>query len=350
MDWAPATGKPRAADDLRGFSLMSLGFVAQWPLSLVLSPHAIERYQLLFRHVLFARHVERAVCQGWTAHQASKELGLRDILGPSMALRHRMTHFTRNVTFYMLCEVIDPRWHEMAERMATAATVDEMQACHDAFLETCLHECLLTSSRRILHLLTRTLLACYVFSSSLTAMLDNCRLSDDELDRRAGFNKASKRQHMEEEQGDYGFIDQDGDDDDARSVSSRTSHFLAKRRPSLMAMSHVVGSDKKGVLKDRERRNARIAIQTAAMREKMVADGFGDHIQKASAQFTTLMVQLIVALREATRGDISSHLAHFVDRLDADEYYSRSYAPLMAAEMAKAQAETAVSTSHIGAH
>jgi len=66
---------------LRGYNLFSLDFVAQWPLSLVLSRSAIGKYQLLFRHLLFARYVERAVCQCWVAHQSCKELRVRDTLG-----------------------------------------------------------------------------------------------------------------------------------------------------------------------------------------------------------------------------------------------------------------------------
>ena len=90
---------------------MSLRADVEWPISIVLSKGALLRYQFLFRHLFFCRHVEQRLTEAWTAHQQCKELELREQLALSWALRHRMLHFIRNLVYYMQVEVIEPRWH-----------------------------------------------------------------------------------------------------------------------------------------------------------------------------------------------------------------------------------------------
>lgn len=82
-----------AATGLKGYNVFCLDVRISWPLSLVLSPAAVLRYQLLFRHLFFCRYVERSVCGAWVAHQACKELELRATLALSFTLRQKMLHF-----------------------------------------------------------------------------------------------------------------------------------------------------------------------------------------------------------------------------------------------------------------
>jgi gamma-tubulin complex component 2 len=82
-----------AAAGLKGYNIFCLDVPVSWPLSLVLSPSAMLKYQLLFRHLFFCRYVERSVCGAWVAHQACKELELRATLALSFTLRQKMLHF-----------------------------------------------------------------------------------------------------------------------------------------------------------------------------------------------------------------------------------------------------------------
>ena len=82
-----------AAAGLKGYTVFCLDMRVSWPLSLVLSPMAMLKYQLLFRHLFFCRYVERSVCGAWVAHQACKELELRATLALSFTLRQKMLHF-----------------------------------------------------------------------------------------------------------------------------------------------------------------------------------------------------------------------------------------------------------------
>ena len=51
---------------LSGVEAFSLDYLVKWPLSLVISRKSLVKYQMLFRHLFFCRHVERELCASWT--------------------------------------------------------------------------------------------------------------------------------------------------------------------------------------------------------------------------------------------------------------------------------------------
>ncbi|CAI5704042.1 hypothetical protein KXD40_002413 [Peronospora effusa] len=170
----------------------TLDYNVKWPLSLVISCGALTKYQMIFRHIFFCKHVERQLCDAWLNHQATKELPLRSALGPSFCLRQRMLHFQQNFVYYMMFEVISPRWHDFQQQLATAGTVDDILEFQGEFLDICLKECLLTDPD-LLRVLTRLMMVCMTFANSIESFtrpyfLDEETIKverDAERDRRA---------------------------------------------------------------------------------------------------------------------------------------------------------------------
>jgi gamma-tubulin complex component 2 len=50
-----------AASTLTGLEAFSFEYEVRFPLSLIISRKSLKRYQLLFRHLLHCRHVERTL-------------------------------------------------------------------------------------------------------------------------------------------------------------------------------------------------------------------------------------------------------------------------------------------------
>lgn len=49
---------------------LMMSFKVGWPVSLVLSKKSLTKYQLLFRHLFFAKHVQRLLSKdSWREHQ-----------------------------------------------------------------------------------------------------------------------------------------------------------------------------------------------------------------------------------------------------------------------------------------
>jgi len=147
---------------LKGIEAFMLDYQVTWPLSIVVSKKVLIKYQILFRHLFFCKHVERKLLDTWLDHQVTKELNLRFAMGPTYGLRHRMLHFVQNFVYYMMFEAIEPLWHDLEERMSNVKTVDEILKHHDEFLDSSLDRCLLTK-QDLLKILTKLLKTCQLF-------------------------------------------------------------------------------------------------------------------------------------------------------------------------------------------
>jgi len=151
---------PPSLNGLTGMDAFTLEYRAPWPTSLVLSRAALTKYQLLFRHVFYCKHVERRLCAAWRAREAPRARGREGGVGLAsrrVALQ-RMLHFTQNFTHYLTMEVIEPNWRAFESEMDRTTTVDALIAAHDGFLDACVKEGMLFSPKitRRLDVATKT--------------------------------------------------------------------------------------------------------------------------------------------------------------------------------------------------
>ncbi|KAI9906394.1 hypothetical protein PsorP6_004825 [Peronosclerospora sorghi] len=183
----------------RVIDAFTLDYNVKWPLSLVISCGALTKYQMIFRHIFFCKHVERQLCDAWLNHQATKELSLRAVLGPSFCLRQRMLHFQQNFVYYMMFEVICPRWHSFQHQLATADTVDDILELQGEFLDICLKECLLTDPD-LLRVLTKLMTVCMTFASSIESFTQPYFLDEETIkaEREAERDRRAEKKAREE--------------------------------------------------------------------------------------------------------------------------------------------------------
>lgn len=134
----------------------TLEYKVKWPLTLILSHKSLTKYQLIFRHLLYCKYVERNLEKVWLLHQSTKEFKVHGIQQQAFALRHRMLHFCKNYIYYMVVEVLEPNFHKLKERLTNGGvkTIDDVMKAHTEFLDECLKECLLTD-QNLFRILTR---------------------------------------------------------------------------------------------------------------------------------------------------------------------------------------------------
>jgi gamma-tubulin complex component 2 len=53
---------------LKVYEALTLEYSVQWPLSLVISKKILNKYQLIFRHLLFQKYVENSLERAWSIH------------------------------------------------------------------------------------------------------------------------------------------------------------------------------------------------------------------------------------------------------------------------------------------
>ncbi|KAJ7915528.1 Spc98 family-domain-containing protein [Mycena leptocephala] len=149
---------------------LALDYTVKFPLSLVISRKTILRYQLLFRFLLHLKHVEQSLSTMWieqkTApwrtpmpnHPELERWRLRVFL-----LRARMLSFVQQILAFATFEVLEPNWRALEGKLAKVTTVDQLLRDHVDFLDTCLKECMLTSSK-LLRAYSRLIVTCSTFA------------------------------------------------------------------------------------------------------------------------------------------------------------------------------------------
>uniref|UniRef100_A0A8C1NNC5 Gamma-tubulin complex component n=1 Tax=Cyprinus carpio TaxID=7962 RepID=A0A8C1NNC5_CYPCA len=61
---------------LSGLEAFSFDYIVKWPLSLIINRKALTRYQMLFRHMFYCKHVERLLCNVWISNKEAKQYSL----------------------------------------------------------------------------------------------------------------------------------------------------------------------------------------------------------------------------------------------------------------------------------
>jgi gamma-tubulin complex component 2 len=62
-------------------------------------------------------------------------------------LRARMLAWVQQILTFVTQEVLEPNWRAIEAKLSKVATVDQLLRDHVDFLDTCMKECMLTSSK-----------------------------------------------------------------------------------------------------------------------------------------------------------------------------------------------------------
>lgn len=165
-----------------------------FPISLILSRKTILRYQLLFRHLVEIRNIERTLNLAWLQQCKSKAWKaqssndrLTNWKARANQLRIKMLLFVQQILYFCTTEVIEPNWQKLQDDLSNAKTVDLIMEQHVYFLDTCMKECMLTN-QKLLKLQAKLFFACRMFGDFLQqrlksiAVVDPSVVDEDERD------------------------------------------------------------------------------------------------------------------------------------------------------------------------
>ncbi|XP_053440435.1 gamma-tubulin complex component 2 isoform X2 [Nycticebus coucang] len=170
---------------LSGLEAFSFDYVVKWPLSLIISRKALTRYQMLFRHMFYCKHVERQLCNVWISNKAAKQHSLHSAkwFAGAFTLRQRMLNFVQNIQYYMMFEVMEPTWHILEKNLKSASNIDDVLGHHTSFLDNCLKDCMLTNPE-LLKVFSKLMSVCVMFTNCMQKFTQSMKL-DSELGRPA---------------------------------------------------------------------------------------------------------------------------------------------------------------------
>lgn len=296
---------------LTGMEAFMLDFQSvPFPVSLILSRHSITNYQLMFRHLFFAKHVERRLVGTWLDHQIVKEYqSLRADLGRTYFLRQRMLHFMQNFVYYMMFEVIEPNWLRMknklieksSEENSAPTTVDNVLKIHNDFVVKTLKECLLTN-RDLIRTLTKLMTTCLLFSDQMKLFMDSTGILLEQ-DKVATESRQKRNRRMIERSGDS--FQYDG---------------------SIMAVNEK--RDKKireKVLAAQEQRQVQKQKQTERLKRELNTESYKRMILRFEQVFNLNLSDFMKQLRQSeSSNQYHTHLANLCMRLDYNGYVTKT--------------------------
>ncbi|KAL8168618.1 UNVERIFIED_CONTAM: Gamma-tubulin complex component 2 [Gekko kuhli] len=168
---------------LSGLEAFSFDYVVKWPLSLIINRKALTRYQMLFRHMFYCKHVERQLCNVWISSKAAKQYSLHSSkwFAGAFTLRQRMLNFVQNIQYYMMFEVMEPTWHVLEKNLKSASNIDDVLSHHTSFLDNCLKDCMLTNPE-LLKIFSKMMSVCVMFTNCMQRFSHSMKL-DKELGR-----------------------------------------------------------------------------------------------------------------------------------------------------------------------
>ena len=132
---------------------LAFDYSVKFPLSLVISRKTITRYQIIFRFLLHLHHLESALGAMWLEHKSalwrssSADEDMERWKNRIFSLRSRMLAFVRQVLAFATGEVIETNWRILEDKLAKVQTVDQLLRDHVDYLDTCLKQCMLTTSK-----------------------------------------------------------------------------------------------------------------------------------------------------------------------------------------------------------
>lgn len=297
---------------LTGVEAFMLDFTKMpFPLSLILSRSTIRNYQLMFRHLFFAKHVERRLVGTWLDHQMIKEYtSLRKDLGQTYCLRQRMLHFMQNFVYYMMFEVIEPNFLHMESQLlgqtrksedrfefstekvpVNTQTVDDVLRIHNDFVQNTLKECLLTN-RDLIRTLTKLMTTCLLFSDQMKLFMEATKI-DEEQSSIATEARQKRTRNMYETAGPI-----------------MNEKKEKKIREALMALG--------------QQRKARKQKQIAMLQRELSTESYKNMISRFEQVFNSNLSEFMTQLMKDSEGRYHSHLSNLCVRLDYNGYVTRS--------------------------
>jgi gamma-tubulin complex component 2 len=175
----------------------------------------------MFRHLFFAKHVERRLVGTWLDHQMIKEYSsLRKDMGKTYCLRQRMLHFMQNFVYYMMFEVIEPNFLSMESQLlgretkgdgkysfantkndtSKQQTVDDVLRIHNDFVRRALKECLLTNWD-LIRTLTKLMTTCLLFSDQMKLLMEATKIDEEQQNNIANEARQKRTRFMYETAG-----------------------------------------------------------------------------------------------------------------------------------------------------
>ncbi|GAB4859901.1 hypothetical protein Ancab_011382 [Ancistrocladus abbreviatus] len=181
-----------SAVGVRSFDFLGLGYRADWPVSIILTPNALRTYGEIFNFLIKVKLAVLSLTDVWYSlkdfrHRVSQSCEQHQLdqnrFNIIMKLRHQISHFISILQQYVLSQLSDVSWcrfrysvrHEVRDMM-------DLESVHMAYLTDSLHICFLSDeAQSVSNIITNILQYALDFHSCLAKKVGNVKLDNRDL-------------------------------------------------------------------------------------------------------------------------------------------------------------------------
>ena len=130
-----------------GWDQLSLQYAVPWPLHLVITPQALEKYNQIFKFLLLARRTQSALHNLWADHIFSNRSQRRRKVAQEEAggeekddtdivaqTRQHMVFLVDNIQYYLMADVLDTQISGLKTKLDKTSSFEDVKMFHDQFL------------------------------------------------------------------------------------------------------------------------------------------------------------------------------------------------------------------------
>ncbi|KAL5106005.1 Gamma-tubulin complex component 2 [Taenia crassiceps] len=304
--------------DPSALEAFSLDYKVEWPTALVINRLVIDRYQMLFRHLFYCRHVERHLSTSWAMRKAARRATAAGALAFNNAfiLGQRMLTYIQNLQYYMTFEVLEPNWNSFFQFLDKADNLDEVLKAHERCLEICMDDCLLTSPD-LLALVGKLNAVCVQFANCLNRLADASL--DDTLDSVPMSTAASMQHRLGVAAGTV-------------SASPSFTNLALTPAPALLRSDRlrrgsIASSDGGSLFKSGDTTTSSLDVRRRVAASDLGNIGSNEHfaiaVEDFGLKFNNLIVDLLVKIRRPVDRE-RDKLLSLAARLDFNGFYTQS--------------------------
>lgn len=124
---------------------MQLSYKINWPLHLLFSPKALDRYNQVFRFLLLIKRMQYELHMLWCTQTRQSKLQKSQNLHV-MQLRNQLMFFIDNLQYYIQVDVLESQFSILLTAILSKADFEQIQRSHTVFQANILSLCFLLSN------------------------------------------------------------------------------------------------------------------------------------------------------------------------------------------------------------
>lgn len=150
-----------------GWNCLNLSYVVDWPLHILFTPGVLDRYNTLFRFLLYVKRIQLELQHTWSLQMQRRHLRCTDPSATKWWLRSHMAFLVDNLQYYLQVDVIESQFSVLLDKIENTRDFEAIRMAHDHFLSSLLSQCFI-HMKQISFCLKEILELCQAFCGLMT--------------------------------------------------------------------------------------------------------------------------------------------------------------------------------------